>query len=220
MKTMIMTEKEIKDLRKEVARFMRRLYDRGLTTPLGGNISARLNKGIFITPSAFDKGFIKSRQVGMLTYDGKNLTPELKPSIESAMHLAIYKNRPDIKAIVHAHPPFATSFTTLRKEINSTLIAEARAILGTPVIAPYALMGTVELAASVALAAIGKGAVKPNVVLLENHGIICFGKDLLTAFNRMEVLEAVAKMTLITNLTGEVRPLNGDQLKEIDELMC
>jgi len=223
-----MTTKEIKKIRKEVARFMRRLYDRGLTTASGGNISVRLEQGIIITPSALDKGLIRSKQVGILNHEGKNLTRELKPSIESAMHLAIYKKRPDVNAIVHAHPPTATSFTALRKEINCTLIAEARAILGIPVMAPYALMGTQDLAVAAATAAVGSSrdlthesgqqpaAVYPNVILLENHGIVCLGKDLLTAFDRMEVLEAAAKMTLITSLMGDVRPLSGEQLKEID----
>jgi L-fuculose-phosphate aldolase len=226
MKTIIMTRKEIKAIRKDVARFMRRLYNRGLTTTSGGNISVRLEKGIFITPSALDKGLIRGKQVGMLTYDRKNLTPQLKPSIESSMHLAIYKKRPDVNAIVHAHPPVATSYTAMRKAIDCTLIAEARAVLGTPVVAPYGLMGTEELAAIVATAAVGAdprvgpdSPPNPNVILLENHGIVCLGKDLLTAFDRLEVLEAAAKMTLITALLGEAKPLNREQLKEIDGLM-
>jgi L-fuculose-phosphate aldolase len=210
-----MTRQEIKTLRKEVARFMRRLYNRGLTTASGGNISVRLDKGIFITPSALDKGLIRGKQVGMITYDGKNLTPELKPSIESAMHLAIYSMRPDVNAIVHAHPPLATSFTAMKKSINTSLIAEARAVLGKPVIAPYSLMGTENLAATVAQQAF---EFKPNVILLENHGIICLGKDLLTAFDRMEVLEAAARMTLITSLMNDVKPLNEEQMTEIDKL--
>jgi len=212
-----MTTQELKALRKEVAFFMRRLYTRGLTTASGGNISVRIEMGIFITPSALDKGFIKGKQVGMLTYEGINMTPELKPSIESAMHLAIYNRRPDVNAIVHAHPPVATSFTAMQQEINCTLIAEARAVLGTPVTAPYALMGTEELAA--VTAAVADSPSQPNVILLENHGIICLGKDLLTAFDRMEVLEAAAKMTLITNLMGGGRPLSREQLEEIDRIV-
>jgi L-fuculose-phosphate aldolase len=222
-----MTTQEIKETRKEIARFMRRLYDRGLTTASGGNISVRLEQGIIITPSALDKGLIRSKQIGIITYEGKNLTPELKPSIESSMHLAIYRKRPDVNAIVHAHPPIATSFTAMKKVINCTLIAEARAVLGTPVVAPYALMGTQELAAAAAAAAVGadprvdpmSASMNPNVILLENHGIVCLGKDLLTAFDRMEVLEAAAKMTFITSQMGDLRPLSAEQLKEIDDLI-
>lgn len=230
MKTKGMSEKEIRQIRKDVAGFMRRLYDRGLTTASGGNISFRVEQGFFITPSALDKGLIKPKQVGMITFKGKNLTPDLKPSMESEMHLAIYQKRADVQAIVHAHPPVASSFTAMKKEVNCSLIAEARAILGTPVMAPYALMGTRELAAAVADAAAAnqntgknsdreKSPVFPNVILLENHGIVCLGKDLLSAFDRMEVLEAAAKMTLITSLMGSSSPLNSEQLSQIDHLM-
>lgn len=225
-----MTRQEIKALRKEVARFMRRLYNRGLTTASGGNISARLDKGILITPSSLDKGLIRGKEVGMITFDGKNLTPDLKPSMEYVMHLAIYKKRPDVKAIVHAHPPLATGFTAMRKTVDCSLIAEARAILGTPVQAPYALMGTPALAETVAVAAgydhdltpasnKQSNRILPNVILLENHGIVCLGNNLLTAFDRMEVLEAAARMTLITSLMGGGSPLSEEQLVEIDKLM-
>ncbi|MBN2812521.1 MAG: class II aldolase/adducin family protein [Bacteroidales bacterium] len=212
-----MTEKDLKTLRKEVACYMRRLYNRGLTTASGGNISVRTPECILITPSALDKGNMRGRQIGMMLETGENLTPELKPSIESAMHLAIYKTRPDVFAIVHAHPPVATSFTAMDKEINCTLIAEARAILGIPVMAPYALMGTKELAAVVAEAASTRQQLN-NVILLQNHGIVCLGKDLLTAFDRLEVLEAAARMTLITG-TGQAKPLSPAQLEALDQLM-
>jgi L-fuculose-phosphate aldolase len=230
MKTKGMSEKEIRQIRKDVACFMRRLYDRGLTTASGGNISYRVEQGFFITPSALDKGLIKPKQIGMITFKGKNLTPDLKPSMESEMHLAIYQKRADVQAILHAHPPVASSFTAMKREINCALIAEARAILGTPVIAPYALMGTKELAGAVADAAVTnlktdensdrvKSPVFPNVILLENHGIVCLGKDLLSAFDRMEVLEAAARMSVITSLMGSASPLNSEQLNQIDHLM-
>ena len=224
-----MDNKSYKSLRRDVARFMRRLYKRGLTTASGGNISVRLREGIFITPSGSDKGLIRGKQVGMLTFDGKNMTPHLKPSIESAMHLAIYHERKDVHAIVHAHPPIATSFTASQKEIDCTLIAEARAVLVTPAVATYALMGTPALAAAVAIAA-GSGqnqplpaglqseVIHPNVIFLENHGIVCLGKDLLTAFDRLEVLEAAARMTLITGILGGGSPLSREQLAEIDNM--
>jgi L-fuculose-phosphate aldolase len=207
--------KDQKLLRKEVARFMRRLYERGLTTASGGNISVRSGAVVLITPSALDKGLIRGKEIGILTMKGKNLTPHLKPSIESAMHLAIYKARQDIQAIVHAHPFTATSFTAMNRTIDCALTAEARAILGTPVVAPYALMGTQELARTVALAA----SEPANVILLENHGIVCLGKDLLMAFDRLEVLEAAARMTLITKLMGKAHGLDQPHQLEIDRMM-
>ena len=138
-----------KEERKEVARFMRRLYKYGLTTTSGGNISLRISDDIIvITPSATDKGRMRWREVGIMNISGENLTPDLKPSIESDMHLSIYKRKNEIKAIVHAHPVCASAFTARKAKINTCLTAEACAILGNPVLVPYALMGTGELACS------------------------------------------------------------------------
>jgi L-fuculose-phosphate aldolase len=205
-----------KECRKEVARFMRRLYKRGLTSALGGNISIRLQEGILITPSGLDKETIKGDQIGLISYTGENLSAGLKPSIEYAMHLAIYRSRPDVCAIVHAHPPLATSFTALQKNIDCSITAEVRAILGTPVKAPYALMGTELLANQVAKSAALGGS---QVILMENHGIVCLGKDLLSAFDRMEVLEFAAKMTLVTGFIGNTHTLSREQMQEIDKLV-
>lgn len=205
-----------KECRKEVARFMRRLYKRGLTSALGGNISIRLQEGILITPSGLDKETIKGDQIGLISFTGVNQSAGLKPSIEYAMHLAIYKARPDVHAIVHAHPPLATSFTALQKKIDCSITAEARAVLGTPVKAPYALMGTELLANQVAKSAALEGS---QVILMENHGIVCLGKDLLTAFDRMEVLEFAAKMTLVTGFIGNSHTLSQEQMREIDKLV-
>lgn len=211
-----MNAAELKEYKKEVAYFMRRLYSKNLTTTSGGNISCRPDDdSLLITPSATDKGRMKSDQIIVMTMKGTIRKSTLKPSIETGMHIAIYKKRPDIKAIVHAHPPVASAFTALHRSINCTLTSEARAILGVPRLAPYALMGTPLLAEIVADHALDAG-----VILLENHGIICLGNTLLEAFDRMEVLEAAAKMTLITELLKEKKELNPRQLREIDNLLA
>ncbi|OFY57360.1 MAG: hypothetical protein A2Y87_08885 [Bacteroidetes bacterium RBG_13_46_8] len=210
-------EKDKLDIQKnEVAYFMRRLYNKNLTTTSGGNISIKLEDGrLLITPSATDKARMKSDQIGLLSFTGENQTPHLKLSIESGMHIALHNKRPDINAIIHAHPPIASAFTALRKSINCTLTSEARAILGTPVMVPYALMGTPLLADRVA-----ETVRHANVILLENHGVICLGHSLLAAFDRMEVLEAAAKMTLIAELLKGKKELNPQQLREIDDLLA
>jgi L-fuculose-phosphate aldolase len=202
-----------KEERKEVARFMRRLYKQGLTTTSGGNISLRISDQIIvITPSATDKGRMRWREVGLMNIFGENLTPELKPSIESEMHLAIYKRNKDVLAIVHAHPYCASAFTAMKIRINTSLTAEARAILGDPVLVPYALMGTVDLAAVAA-----EHAADSDILLLENHGILTTGATLLQAFDKIEVLENAAKMTLITEITGKKSPLTRERMHTIDK---
>jgi len=129
------------------------------------------------------------------------------------MHLAIYKARPDIKAIVHAHPPYATSYASSNKKLNSALTSEGRLILGNIAYADYALMGTDDLAKVVA-----KASIDSNVILMENHGVIALGKSLLKAFDRLEVLEFTAKMNFITETLNMRVPLTKEQLTEIDKL--
>jgi len=200
--------------RKEVACFMRRLYNHGLTTTSGGNISMRISDDVvLITPSATDKGTMKWKDVGVLSILGENLTPELKPSIEFALHLNIYKKLKEVNAIVHAHPVFASSFTAMKGTINTNLTAEARAICGEPRLVPYALMGTEELANVVA-----RNVEEADILLLENHGILTTGTTLLQAFDKLEVLENAAKMTLITELSGKKRMLSTTRIREIDRL--
>lgn len=197
-----------------MARFMRRLYRHGLTTTSGGNISLRISDDVFvITPSATDKGRMKWDEVGIMTMLGKNLTPDLKPSMEYALHLNIYKKNRDISAIVHAHPVFATSFTAMKCTIDTNLIAEARAICGEPRFVPYALMGSAELADIVA-----ENAMNSDILLLENHGILTTGSSLLQAFDKLEVLENAAKMTLIVEMTGKKKGLSISRIREIEKL--
>jgi len=204
---------KFKEERRAVAAFMRRLYRQGLTTTSGGNISLRVSGDrIVITPSATDKGKMNWREVGIMSLSGENLSPGLKPSIESEMHLSIFRAK-EVKAIVHAHPVFATSFTAMKRVIDTKLTAEACAILGDPVFVPYALMGTADLASIVS-----EYIIRSDILLLENHGILAVGSDLLQAFDRIEVLENAAKMTVITELMGKKRSLTPGRISEIQKL--
>ena len=200
--------------RKLVAGFMRRLYDHGLTTTSGGNISWRISDEIILmTPSATDKGKMKWKEVGIMTISGENLTPDLKPSIESEMHLSIYRIKKEVSAVVHAHPVFASSFTAMKCRINTKLTAEACAILGDPLTVPYALMGTADLAEKVS------GCImSSDILLLENHGILTTGSSLLQAFDKIEVLENAAKMTIIAGFTKKKSPLTLSRINEIEKI--
>jgi L-fuculose-phosphate aldolase len=200
--------------REAVASTMRRLYHQGLTTCSGGNISLRVGEShVLITPSALDKGLINFRQIALMTLDGENLSSALKPSIETDMHLKILRERPDIKCVVHAHPKYASLYTAAGpSRINTDLLAEARYLLQEPAFASYALMGTEALGDSVS-SSLSKGA---NAVLLENHGVLTVGQTLLQAFDRMEVLEAAAEMSVHSANPIKLNHLSHEQLVEID----
>ena len=198
--------------REKVASFMRRLYRQFLTTTSGGNISCRTSDGnIVITASQSDKGEQTKENVGIVTPDGENLTKELKLSIETSLHLAIYKARKDVCAIVHAHPVTATFFCAAKNcELNTHLTAEAYAVAGDVVKIPYALMGTKALAELTA-----EKMRFFDCGLMENHGVITVGKDLLSAFDRMELLENAAKQTIMAYTIG-ANSLSKEQLDELD----
>ena len=198
--------------REEIAGFMRRLYRQFLTTTSGGNISCRAADGnIVITASQSDKGEQRAETVGVVTPEGKSLIPELKLSIETGMHLAIYAARPDVMAIVHAHPVTATLFAAAEAApLDMHLTAEAYAVAGEVVKIPYALMGSEALAQIVA-----EKMRHYNCGLMENHGVIALGKNLLSAFDRMELLENAAKQTVMAQLIP-CRRLSEEQLLELD----
>jgi L-fuculose-phosphate aldolase len=206
--------KDIEAQRHQVASFMRRLYHQHLTTSLGGNVSMKLSDGIvLITPSGIDKGMITGDEVGILGQDGTNHTPHLKLSMEAPMHLAVYKKRMDVSAVVHAHPPTASAFAASHEKINCRLIAETRLMLKEPALAPYARMGTEDLANNVSNA-----IEKTDSVLMENHGVLTVGASLVLALERLEVLESAAKITLITKQLGNAKEMSCDQLEEIDQV--
>ncbi len=199
--------------REQVASVMRRLYRQGLTTCSGGNVSLRCGDVVLITPSGTDKGEITAGQIGAVTISGENLAPGLRLSIETEMHLEVCRNRPDVKGIVHAHPVTASAFAAMDAEIDTRLTAETWHVLGVPVRAPYALMGTKELAQIV-----GQAARQGNAVIMENHGVLTMGETLFRAFDRMELLEAAARMTWIAETMGCSRPLTEARIREIEEV--
>ncbi len=198
---------------------MTRLYDRQLTTASGGNISLRINKDLFcITPSALDKGLLSPDDIAVVHMDGENLTPKLKLSIETEMHRLIMVAREDCKAIVHAHPTYVSAFSAMQKNntcaINTKLIAESFYILEEPVLVPYRLMGTEGLAQQAAFA-----SYEHDVLVLENHGAVALGRSMLEAFDKMELLERAAQMTVIVKTMEDesckVSELDDSRLKQL-----
>ena len=199
--------------KKEVAKIMNRLYKKGLTTTSGGNVSMRIKNTIYITPSQTDKGNMKPNEIGIITIEGENLTPDKKLSMETGMHLAIYQKRKDAKAIVHAHPFTATTLAAEPGLIDTTINGEARAMLGDPAFAPYQTMGTPDLA-SVAAKAIEKS----NVIILQHHGILAVGDNLLQAFDRLELMEMTARGNILRKLMGIESKITAENIQIIDKM--
>jgi len=203
-------------LKSQIAYFMQRLYRQKLTTTSGGNISVRCDKTILITPSGSDKASLSADQIGEMDMEGHIVGKTFKPSIESRMHLAIYLCRPDVIAIVHAHPVAACTFAATDCSINTAVGSEAYAILGQVVNADYARMGSDDLAGQVAAAAL-----RSNAVIMRKHGALALGHTLLEAFDRLEVLENAAQINL--NLqrfpADRIALLQEDELDGIDKYL-
>ena len=203
---------ELEKIKIEVASFMRRLYQQRLTTTSGGNISVRFGEKILITPSGTDKGLLKAEEVGIMDIAGRIVGGSFKPSIESGIHLGIYRSRRNVNAIVHAHPVAASAFAASQAPLKTSYHAEAHVILGEVGYVDYCCPGTTELADLVTHA-----ACEHNCLLLRNHGALCVGGTLLQAFDRLEVLEAAAQVNLIMRgaLKDDAVELSNEALKEL-----
>ncbi|MCK9449559.1 MAG: class II aldolase/adducin family protein [Bacteroidales bacterium] len=183
---------------REVAYYMRRMYRQRLTTSLGGNISLLVEPFLYITPSQTDKASLLAKHVCAYHTEDKNLSLGHSLSMELGMHLAIYSQQTKAKAVIHAHPPYATAFTVAHQLIDTRLTTEAWELIGQIIAVPYAAPGTDKLAQWVADASL-----KASVILLENHGILAWGATLSEAFRRIELIEHTACIQLASNLLGK-----------------
>ena len=201
--------------RGQVAYFMRRLYNRNLTTSSGGNISLRIDGDlVLLTPSALDKGELTADQILLSTLAGENLSPHLKPTVETSMHFAVYRARPDVKAVVHAHPVFATAFACVDRELDTGLTSEIYMHVPKIGYAPFATPGSDELARIVA-----ESLADANVSLMRNHGAIAAGPTLYNAFDLIESVETAAKITFASTLLSNPTSLTPSQRHAVD-LFC
>lgn len=201
--------------RREAAYFIRRIYRQRLTTSTGGNVSCRCGDCLIaITPGGIDKARVRAGQVAVLGLAGSNQTPDLRPSSEAPMHLAIYASHPHIGAIVHAHPPTASVFAASGTHIDLGLLCEIYALLDPPILAPYALSSTGELAEIVA-----ECAGRSSSILLQNHAVLTTGANLMQAFQRLELLEEAARATLLARQLDGVRHLTEEERIDLDRLV-
>jgi L-fuculose-phosphate aldolase len=194
--------------RAELTETLERIYAYKMTTTSGGNLSIRDQNGdIWITPARIDKGSLRREDIVCICTDGA-IDGRHKPSSEHPFHQSIYKSRPDIHAIVHAHPVALVAFSICGESPNTRLFPQAAHVCGTPGFAAYALPGSTALGNNIA-AIFGQGA---NCVMLQNHGVVVGGKDLQEAFQRFETLEFTAKTIIKANMIGKVRYLTAEQI--------
>jgi len=203
---------ELMHPRDQITMIMERIYGYGMTTTSGGNLSIRdEDGGIWITPAGTDKGVLKPEDVVRVAEDGC-ATGFHEPSSELPFHAALYRRRPDVNAVLHAHPPALVSFSIMRRIPDTRIIPKARDICGDVGFAGYAMPGSEELGENIA-SAFEKGF---KTVLLENHGVVTVGSSLFSAFQRFETLDFCGRLILKASILGAPRPLRPDQLSMIE----
>jgi L-fuculose-phosphate aldolase len=201
-------------LRADIVEIGRRMYAREMTDANAGNISVRLGTDrLLMTPKNVCKGFMTPDMMCVTDLDGRKLQGDRDPSSEMLMHLEVYRQRPDVQAVVHAHPPTATGFAVAGIPLTRAVLAEVLTTLGSIPIAEYATPSTDEL----------PGAVRKYIkahdgMLLANHGALTVGGDVYAAYYKMETIEHFAKISLVARLLGRENLITRQEVERLQGL--
>ena len=194
----------------QLVMIMQRIYEYGMTTTSGGNLSIRDENGdVWITPSSIDKGSLTRQDICCVRPDGTVIGPH-KPSVELPFHLDIYKIRPDLKAILHAHPPTLVAFSVARVLPAENLVPDLRQVCGEIVMADYDVPGSEQLGHNIAK----RFAEGYSTVMMENHGCVIGAKDLFSAFMAFETLDFCGRLQIDAQKLGTLHPLTAEQIEQ------
>lgn len=190
------------------------MYAKGYVVASEGNMSIRLGENrILVTPAGKNKGFLKDKDLVLVDLKGKKISGNLEPSSELRMQLFVYQKRKDINAAVHAHAPYSLAFACARIPLAQNLLPEVIMFLGKIPLTPYATPTTEEVPRSLA-----PFIEKHNAFLLENHGVLTLGKDIYEAYNRLEMVERLAKVSLLCKILGKSEELSNESLEKLKKL--
>ncbi len=199
---------------KMIAHYCQKIYAKGLSPGTSGNVSLREGAFVWITPTGLSLGEVESETIVELSMEGTPLSSEGKPSSEWPMHQALYQKRKEIRAIVHAHPPYASALAACHQTLSNQMIAEGIYHLGEIPLVPYALHGTRSFAEMVAAS-----AQEAWCLILANHGVLTLGKTIREAFYHLELLENLAQIDHIAHqLPGGPKPLSHEARQAILDL--
>ena len=196
--------------RREICRVGQLLYERSYVVSSDGNLSIRLDDGRIVTsPTMTCKGRMTEDSLAVTDADGNPLT-DRRPSSELPMHLLIYRERPDVRGVCHAHPPHGTAFAVAGLAIDQPILSEVILTLGCVPLASYGTPSTEELT----------DAMRPlvkhhNALLMANHGAVAYGSDLWQAFDRLETLEHTARIAILSRILGGSRNLPADAIEKL-----
>src|SRR5688500_16190587 len=208
------TTRAEEQIRADIVEAGRRLYARAYIASNDGNISARLDdQRLIATPKSVSKGFMTPDMMVIVDYEGNKVSGERDASTELPMHLEIYRNRPDVHAVVHAHPPTATGFAVAGIPLTRAVLAEVITTLGSIPIAAYGTPSTAELPE-----AVRKYIRAHDAMLLANHGAVTCGPSVTAAYYKMETIEHFAKISLVARLLGREHLISREEVERLQGL--
>ncbi len=198
-------------LRNSICEIGKLCYQRNYIVGADGNISARMSDGtILITPAGAMKGFLEPLHIAHIDMRGDVVDGGAKASTEKGIHLVVYEQRPEMRAVVHAHPPHAVAMTIAGIDMQAPFIPEIIVTIGGIPTAHFGTPGTEELAASI------KDIVKcSDTVVMTNHGSVTIGTNLLDAYKKLDMVEHTARILWLAHSVGHVKPLSPDYVKKL-----
>lgn len=208
----------IRQTKTDMINVGKRLAERGLLIGKGGNYSVRIGENrILLTASGFDKGAINETQISLIDLDG-NVLEGLKPALDIRMHLEVYRNMPEIRAIVHSHPPISTGFAMSNYHVEDFMMPEAILDIGGIDTTEFAVPTTIEVPRCVGTC-IEKNP-KVRAIILRGHGVLCLSeKNVMDACYKLECLEAVCSAVLTTKILGGAYELNERELGGVNRVL-
>ncbi len=202
-------------LKEQICEIGRRIYNKGFAAANDGNISIRVGENaVLCSPTMICKGFMTPEDICAVDLDGNQIAGTRKRTSEILLHLAIMKARPDIKSVVHCHPPHATAFAVAREPIPQCVLPEIEVFLGEVPMAPYETPGGQKFAETV-LPFLGKGT---NTIILNNHGTVSFDVDLEKAYWKTEIVDAYCRILLLAKQVGDISYLDERESRELLDL--
>jgi L-fuculose-phosphate aldolase len=204
------------EIKKEICEIGKRIYNKGMVASNDGNISVKIGPNEFLcTPTGVSKGFMTPEFICKVDAEGKVLQANgnFKPSSEIKMHMRVYKDRPDVNSVVHAHPMYATSFAIAGIPLTQPIMPEAVIALGCVPIAEYGVPSTEEIPDAVA-----KYVQYYDAVLLANHGALTFSDSLLNAYHKMEAVEFYAQLLFLSKQLGGPKEFTPEQVERLYEV--
>jgi L-fuculose-phosphate aldolase len=200
--------------REFICEIGRRVYTRQFAAANDGNISLRISENeVLATPTMVCKGFLKPHELVKMNMSGEVVAGYMTPTSETKMHIGIYKIRPDVKAVVHAHPPHATAFAVSGVPVDKCVLPEVEIFLGEVPTAPYATPGTQDFFQSI------EPYLKDySVILQANHGVVALGGEIQQAYWRMEIVDAYCRMLILSRQLGNINRMTLTNMEELFQI--